>query len=109
MGKILDLFLKTPLARRYAAGYIERLLIALGVAAAGWLQMEAAHYESELAKFAAEVTPYVVATLFALLARQRMKKAELTIAVAQAAPAFTPRREIDQQVQSILRTDPPPQ
>lgn len=100
MEKLLDLFLKTPLAKRMAAGLLERGLLAAGMAIATWLQIDSAEYQSELAKFVAEAVPYAVAAIFGLIALKRIKKAEQTIEVARSMPADTPRPVVDAVVKA---------
>jgi hypothetical protein len=107
MEKILDLFLKTPLAKRYLAGFAERGLIAVLTLIAGWLNLTAGTYEHDIAQFAAEYAPVIAATALILVARARMKKTELTINVAQANPPFVPRAEIDRQVNELTKPATP--
>ncbi len=104
MDKIVDLFLKTPLAKRYAAGYIERGLMLVCL----WLAKQisddfAASIQSDVAKMAIEATPILVAALFAWIAKARMKKVEVTIAVAHASDQDVSRAAIDQQTKVVLK------
>lgn len=101
--KVLDLFLKTPLARRYAAGAAERGLILLLGVIATWLQLAPGSYESDVAKFATEVAPYLAAALLFVLAQKRMKKAEVTIETSRVLPGETPRALIDATVTTLLK------
>lgn len=103
MDKIVDLFLKTPLAKRYAEGFAERAIIwALG-AIALWLKLDPATYTNEIAKFAAQVAPYAAAAVMVVIAQKRMKKAEVTIAVAHASDPDVSRAAIDQQAKIVLK------
>lgn len=103
MDKLLDLFLATPLAKRYAAGFAERGLIFLLGAIGVWLKLDPASYQSDVAKFAAEAAPYVAAAALFVLAQKRMKKAEVTIETSRVLPGDTPRSLVDATVQTLLK------
>lgn len=101
MDKILDLLLKTPLARRYAAGFAERGLILILGAIGVWLNLDPASYQSEVAKVAAEVAPVLAGLALFVLAQKRMKKTEATIEVARALPEDTSRATVDATVKLL--------
>jgi hypothetical protein len=101
MDRILDLVFGTPLARRMLAGYVERGLLALAVTAAGYAKLQAGSFESDAAKWAADAAPFLVALIFGWIAQARMKKAEVTIAVASQTNGSVPRASIDAAVKSM--------
>lgn len=103
MDKILDLFLTTPLAKRYAAGAAERGLILLLGAIGVWLNLDPKGYESDVAKFAAQVAPVIAGALLYVLAQKRMHKTEVTIETSRVLPAETPRALIAATVNTLLQ------
>jgi hypothetical protein len=108
MDKLLDLVLRTPLAKRYLAGFAERgIIIALG-ALAGWAGLpDSSDMSSDIAKFAAEVAPYVAAAVMVVIAQKRMKKAEVTIETSRVLPGHTSRPVIDATVKTLLKSPTP--
>jgi hypothetical protein len=107
MDKILDLFLRSPLAKRYIAGYVERGLLIGLTALASYAQFEAGSYESDVAQFAAEWGPLIAGAAVLWISKLRMKKAEMTIKVAQASDPDLPRSVINARVDTILAAPKP--
>lgn len=102
MDKILDMFLGTPLARRYLAGFAERGVIWLLGALAGLAGISLAGIDKDIASFAKEVAPYVATAVLFVIAQKRMKKAEVTIETSRVLPGETPRALIDATVKTLL-------
>lgn len=116
MDKLLDLFLKTPAAKRIVRALVDRALIAGVAVLLSWLSMDpdaAKALNADLLEVATTIAPWVVTALFAWLSVRKSKKTELTIETAGELPEKTPRPVIDATVRTLMawppvKPQPPP-
>lgn len=103
--KLLDLFLKTPIAKSIAIGLIERGLLALCMAIGTWLAIDTPDYAEATKKFVAEASPYIVAGVFAAIAVKRITNSQVKLEVARVSDAELPRPLLDAKVASMSKDE----
>lgn len=102
--KLLDLFLKTPIAKSIAMGLVERGLLWLLTVIGTYLAITTPEYAEATKKFIAEAAPYIVASIFAAIAVKRITNSQVKLEVARTAMPM-PRPLIDAKVDELTKAE----